>query len=286
MSGKAPILVIPVALAFSIFYAVLSSLPSERKVLKLISSQASTLRLPKIKVIYRAPSGPDDILPVECSRVIPVTYTRVVSLKDLPPEERKRKFIDLMLPSVLIVNYEVYHARRNLLNILEKLRKGLKLSREEVMFVESILDRCRSDSIEEALVKANPVPPSLVIAQAAIESGWGTSRFFVEGNNPFGIWTFRKDGNSLQAEGSTARLRKFDSLLEAVREYVYNVNVGWAYRGFREHRLKSFDPFELSEFLSFYSIERERYVRKIQRIIEENDLGRLDLCTLDPAYLE
>ena len=286
MGRKLLIPVIPLALALSVFYAVLNSLPSEKRVLKVISSQASTLQLPKVRVIYRALSSPEEILPVECSRVVPVTYTRVVSLKDLPPKERKRRFIELMLPSVLIVNYEVYHARSNLLNILEKLKKGLKLSKEEVMFVESILDRCRSDSIEEALVKANPVPPSLVIAQAAIESGWGTSRFFVEGNNPFGIWTFRKDGNSLQAEGSTARLRKFDSLLEAVREYVYNVNVGWAYRGFREHRLKSFDPFELSEFLSFYSIERERYVRKIQRIIEENDLNRLDLCSLDPAYLE
>ncbi len=45
------------------------------------------------------------------------------------------------------------------------------------------------DSIEDLLIKANPIPPSLVIAQAAAESGWGTSRFFVEGNNPFGIWT-------------------------------------------------------------------------------------------------
>ena len=285
MRKRALSLLFPPLLALIVLYVSVKSLPPEREIVRLISWHVSTLELPKVRVIYKALSGTEDIVDIECERVVPVTYTKVVSLEDLPPEERKERFIDLMLPSILVVNYEVRYTRENLLRILKKLRKGLKLSRDEVMYVESLLNRCRADSIEEALVKANPVPPSLVIAQAAIESGWGTSRFFVEGNNPFGIWTFKDKEDSLQAEGSGARLRRFDSILEAVREYVYNVNVGWAYRGFRRHRLRSFDPLELSEFLSFYSIERERYVRKVQRLIEENNLRRLDLCTLDPAYI-
>lgn len=269
----------------AIFYTVEKSLPEENKVKKIVSSQVTLIEIPKIRIIYVDPQTPEDIVPIECDGVTPVTYRRAVSLASLSPEERKKKFIDFLLPSVLIVNYEVRYTRENLIRILEKLRGGLKLTREEVNFVESILDRCRSDSIEEALVKANPVPPSLVIAQAAIESGWGTSRFFVEGNNPFGIWTFKRDEDSIPSLGGKASLRKFDTILDAVREYIYNVNVGWAYEGFRKHRLKTFDPLSLSRFLDFYSIEREMYVRKIRRIIRENDLERLDLCALDPSYL-
>lgn len=79
---------------------------------------------------------------------------------------------------MLVANYEVSHTRRNLLRILEKLNKGFTPSQEEKLHVEGILRRCRADSIEEALVKARLVPPSLVIAQAALESGWGNFKVF------------------------------------------------------------------------------------------------------------
>ncbi len=269
--------------------AVLSNsflfIPSEKKVKNIISSQISLIEESNIRVIYKKLSSPEEIVPVRCERVVPVTYTKVISLRDLQPSERKKKFIDLVLPSVLIVNYEVKHMRENLTKILKKLERKLKLSRAEVEYVERLLDRCRADSIEEALIKANPVPPSLVIAQAAIESGWGTSRFFVEGNNLFGMWTFKKTEDAIISKEGTALLRKYDSILDSVRGYIYTINVGWAYRGFRNHRLRNSDPIELSKFLSLYSIERYKYVEKIKRIIEENDLRKLDLCSLDPAYI-
>ena len=274
-----------ILLAGTVLFLCLKFLPREGSVKKILSSQLTVIDLPKVKVIYRTLLSPEDILPVKCGSVLPVTYTKVVSLAGLPPEERKKRFIDLVLPSVLIVNYEVKAIRENLVRVLEKLRKRYKLSREEVRFVESILRRCRSDTIEDAILKAHPVPPSLVIAQAALESGWGTSRFFVEGNNLFGVWAFRKDDNVIEAEGSNALLRRYGSILNSVRDYIFNVNVGWAYSKFREGRLKGYDPLKLSEFLSLYSVERRHYVEKVKRIIKRNNLRRFDLCVLDPSYI-
>jgi len=280
-SLSAPLLLLALGL-----YVSLNYIPTAERVKLLLSSQVTLIDLPRIEVIYRQINSPEDIVSVRCESVLPVTYTKVVSLASLQPAERKRKFIEMLLPSVLIVNYEVARTRENLTRILEKLKLRYKLSRAEREFVESMLDRCRADSIEEVLIKANPVPPSLVIAQAAVESGWGTSRFFVEGNNLFGMWAFKDKSKVIEARESKVHLKRYDSVLEAVRDYIYNVNVGWAYSKFRKHRSKSSDPIELSEFLSFYSIEREKYVRKIRKIIERNKLTELDYCILDPSYIK
>lgn len=282
---KLPLFLVAPWLFLLVLYVSTLSIPEPRRVRYMLSSQVSVIKIPQIRVVYRTVSSPRDILAVRCEAVVPVTYTRVVSLAPLTPSERKKKFIDLVLPSVLIVNYEVMRTRENLTKVLEKLRRRYKLSRTEREFVESILSRCKADSIEDVLMKANPVPPSLVIAQAAVESGWGTSRFFVEGNNLFGMWAFKDKSKVIEAKESRVPLKRYDSILEAVRDYIYNVNVGWAYSKFREHRQRSFNPLELSRFLGLYSIEREKYVRKIRKIIEKNNLTELDLCVLDPSYI-
>ncbi len=277
---KAIFRLFPLAVAVLVLYVSYLSLSKREFVLKTISSQLSLLERPTLKISYLSINSPKDIVSIRCEAVKPVTYTKVVSLAPLPIEKKKEKFIELMLPSVLIGNYEVELVRRNLEKIKRKLSKGYKLSRDEIKLVEEILDRCRVDSLEEALERANPVPPSLVIAQAAVESGWGTSRFFVEGNNPFGIWSFGKNSETIKAFGSGVRLKRYGSILEAVRDYLYNVNVGWAYEGFRGHRLKSMNPLELAEHLTFYSIRRDMYIQAVKKVIVENELHKLDGCRL------
>ncbi len=267
-----------------IFLLVIVSFPEREKVVKVISFQIPVIKKPEIRIIYKEINSYEDIVKVRCEAVKPITYTKVISLKDLPSDERKEKFIDLVLPSILIANYEVSVARENLLRIREKLLKGYRLSKEEVEFLEEMLERCKSDSIEDALKKAHPVPPSLVLAQAIIETGWGTSRFFVEGLNLFGMWTFREDIEYITTPGGRIKLKKYRSILDSVRDYIYTVNVGWAYKDFREFRLKDLDSIKLSGFLEFYSIERERYVAKLRKVIIANNLKRYDSCFLDTSY--
>ena len=263
-----------------ILYLALSYSPEVHSVKRLLLIETSVIDKPSGTIKVLKAFRPEDIIPIRCDKVDRVTYSRVPDLSDLQPEERKKRFIDLILPSVLIANEEILYIRKSLFGIMAKKEKGIPLTNKEKAYLSSILRRCRADSPEEILLKANPVPPSLIIAQAAIETGWGTSRFFIEGNNLFGVWTFRRGKDVLRARRASVNLRKYPTLLDSVRSYLYTLNVGWAFEDFRIKRLQSFSSYYLSDFMHFYSIERERYVSKIKRIIRENDLTRFDNCLL------
>ncbi len=266
-----------------VFLAVRHS-PQVHRVKSTLLKETSLIYRATGKVIVLRAESPDDIVAVNCEKVPRITYSKVPDLSALTPEDRKKKFIDLILPSVLIANEEVRYIRKSLLGITLKLQKDIPLTVREREFLSSVLQRCRANSPEDVLVKAFPVPPSLVIAQSAIETGWGTSRFFLEGNNLFGMWTFREKGSVIRARGAEVSLRVYPTILESVRGYLYTLNVGWAFEGFRSQRLLSLNPFHLSNFMDFYSIERDEYVRKIKRIIRENDLTRFDSCTLSDNF--
>ena len=272
-----------VLIALIVFFAVRHT-PTANRVKNTLLRETSLIYRAYGKVKVLRAESPHDIVPVHCEKVQRVTYSKVPDLSGLPPEERKRKFIDLILPSILIANEEVRYIRKSLLGITLKFQKGIPLTGREREFLSSILQRCRAKSPEEVLVKAFPVPPSLVIAQSAVETGWGTSRFFVEGNNLFGMWTFREKGSVIKAKGSEVSLRVYPTILDSVRGYLYTLNVGWAFEGFRSQRLRSLNPLHLSNFMDFYSIERDEYVRKIKRIIRENNLTRFDSCTLSDNF--
>ena len=263
-----------------IFYLALIHSPEVHSVKRLLLIETSVIDKPSGMIKVLKAFGSEDIIPIRCNKVDRVTYSRVPDLSDLQPEERKKKFIELILPSVLIANEEILYIRRSLLGIIAKKEKGIPLTKKEKVYLSSILRRCRADSPEEIFLKANPVPPSLMIAQAAIETGWGTSRFFTEGNNLFGVWTFRRGKDVLRARSASVNLRKYPTILDSVRSYLYTLNVGWAFEDFRIKRLQSFNPYYLSNFMHFYSVEREKYVRKVRKIIGENDLTRFDHCLL------
>lgn len=263
-----------------IFYLALIHSPEVHSVKRLLLIETSVVDKPSGMIKVLKAFGPEDIIPIKCNKVDRVTYSRVPDLSDLQPEKRKKRFIELILPSILIANEEILNIRKSLVGIMAKKEKGIPLTSKEKVYLSSILRRCRADSPEEILLKANPVPPSLIIAQAAIETGWGTSRFFTEGNNLFGVWTFRRGKDVLRARGASVNLRKYPTVLDSVRSYLYTLNVGWAFEDFRIKRLQSFNPYYLSNFMHFYSIERERYVSKIKKIIRENDLTRFDHCLL------
>jgi Bax protein len=134
--------------------------------------------------------------------------------------------------------------------------------------------------------KINIHPVSIVLAQAAIESGWGSSRFFVKGNNIFGAWTWDKKAKKIPAsKNKKVFLRKFNNILESVEDYYYSLNVSWAYKKFRLVRLKTSDPLLLSKHLDKYSILRKRYVEKIKTVIKENNLQQYDNCKINPDYI-
>lgn len=146
----------------------------------------------------------------------------------------------------------------------------------------------RTETRAMLLRRVDIVPAALVLAQAANESGWGTSRFAREANNLFGMWTWdRKSGIAPKRRASDARhfVRVFDDLGAAVKNYLHTINVGPAYRELRDRRAAQRargelpDAIELAAGLTRYSARGEEYVSEIREIIEYNGLH--DLPTLE-----
>ena len=218
-----------------------------------------------------------------------VILTRIpAGLEDIPETKvRKALFFQTVLPLVLKVNEEITQERKRLWQIRAARAMGRKLSAIDRLWIAVICDKykvARGD-LDALLDRIDIVPPSVALAQAAEESGWGTSRFVREGNAIFGQWTFSRTRGLMpreRDEGETHRVRTFDNLLESVRAYALNLNTHRAYRGFREVRAdlrtegQPMAGTRLLPTLTPYSERGKDYVRTLRQIIAVNDLTRAD----------
>lgn len=137
------------------------------------------------------------------------------------------------------------------------------------------------DSDEELLAALKPHPPSIAIAQAALESGWATSRFFVKANNVYGMWSFDPDEPRIAANEQrngiqTIWLKRFDSLEESVRAYYELLARSSAYKDFRQMRLTTDNPLQLVKKLDNYSEIGEAYTKELEKMIRYNKLRKYD----------
>jgi len=140
-------------------------------------------------------------------------------------------------------------------------------------------------TLKECLKRIDIIPVSLVLAQSAVESGWGKSRFFKQANNIFGQWTWTGKGlNPLQRDkGKTHKVAIFDSLETSVYKYMMNLNVGWAYRDFRAKREELRENNKpilgsiLAKTLVNYSAKKEAYTTILTNMIRRNHLYRYDI---------
>jgi len=209
---------------------------------------------------------------------------------------KKRTFFMGLMPMVLLANQEIEKERDEILRILQRHqdkesrpddRERLdELSKRYNLRGRPIIDhRARS----RLLQRVDTIPPSLVLAQAANESAWGTSRFAQAGNNLFGEWTY-KPGTGIvpkgRPPGETYEVRKFPSLYESIRSYLNNLNRNGAYSKLREIRAelrKSEQPvtgIALSHGLVNYSQRGEEYISEIQTMIRQNKLSRTNTAVI------
>ncbi len=239
----------------------------------------------KIKIIEKPVSSSSDIVPIKDSLVIPYVYTSAISLNNLPVTEKKQKFFDMMLPAVLVAKREMAIQLKR----VEKISvKGTK-TKEEQKYLDSLMKEYNASNSELLKSRLTTFPVSIVLAQAAIESAWGTSRFFLEANNPFGLWSFNSNEDRIPAEstrsGKKVYLRKFDNLEQAIEAYFLTLATG-PFSEFRKKRLSSSDPYVLVNYLIDYSERREAYVKELVSVIRGNDLTKYDSYIIDPAYIE
>jgi Bax protein len=197
------------------------------------------------------------------------------SNKKLSVQEKKEQFLELVLPAIKESRSKLLATYRNLLDMKDS--NLTSIQDEEYLKRLYSLYKIRTGDIDSLLLAVKPHPISVILAQAALESGWGTSRFFREGNNIFGIWSFDDDDDRIKAKSSQdVYLKKYDSLVEAVDDYMAILGRTPRYEDFRKTRFNSEDAYELIKHLDLYSELREEYVNRLRLVIRANDFAKFD----------
>jgi Bax protein len=220
-----------------------------------------------------------------------------ISLDLLPKEivkientkKRKDLFIQIILPLVIDENNNIKLDRINLFSILNK-SKNTKTEQEWLNIKFKQYGVVNKD-LSTLKIRMDEVPVSMAIAQAAKETGWGTSRFAQEGNALFGQWTWSGEGiKPADAEdNSTHKVMRFKVLQASVKAYQRNLNTHSSYKDFRSARAelrdegKKLDSMILTEYLDKYAETGKEYVKILQQIIRQNDLTDFDDAKLLPS---
>ena len=221
-------------------------------------------------------NSPDSVIPVNDSIVTPVLYQRIPELDTLNILDRKKKFIEVILPTTLLAQKIIEDKKERVLELENK----IELTPEDSTFLIDMLIRFKAKNIEDLLSRMKPIPTSIVLAQASTESAWGRSRFCHEANNLFGVWSFNENEKRIPAgkrrDKKTIYLRKYDSPLESILDYFYTIGRSNAFTDFRDVLDISENPYRLIWFLQNYSERRLEYVITLRNVIEHNNLSRYD----------
>jgi Bax protein len=207
-------------------------------------------------------------------------------------KKRKEFFIQIVLPLIIQENNNIKLDRKTLFSIINKSNN----SNSEKKWLDRKYKQygVKSNDLSTLKIRMDEIPVSLAIAQAAKETGWGTSRFAQEGNALFGQWTWSGEGLRPKEakEGQEHKVMKFNILQASVRAYQRNLNTHSTYKDFRKARAKlrdsnkKLDSIELSKYLNKYAETGNQYVEVLQKIIKQNKLQDFDDAQLLPSSVD
>ncbi len=207
-------------------------------------------------------------------------------------KKRKEFFIQIVLPLILKENNNIRLDRKTLFSIINK-NNNTKIEKK---WLKNKFKQYGIPSKDLSILKIrmDEIPVSLAIAQAAKETGWGTSRFAQEGNALFGQWTWSGEGLKPKEadENKGHKVMKFNVLQASVRAYQRNLNTHSSYKNFRLARAqlrdskRPLDSIILSQFLKNYAETGNQYVEVLQKIIKQNNLKDFDDAKLLPSSIE
>ena len=197
---------------------------------------------------------------------------------DIVPEkmsvkEKKQRFAYLVAPAVDEVHAELMEQYKEVSRSI--------LGGENGQFIETLKVKYKVAD-DQALLKAlKPHPRSIALAQAAMESAWGTSRFFREANNIFGVWSFDKNEPRIAASqkrgNKTIWVKRYPSIKAAVKDYYRVLAKGSAFSEFRNLKMKTSDPYELVKKLDRYSEKGDAYGKELAAMIRYNKFDAYDI---------
>ena len=215
-----------------------------------------------------------------------------IDLEKYEPLRKKQLFISILLPIALRGNEVVMQERKSMKtafldNNIKKIKyfsKRYKIKNWKKVNFFNISSAQIIKIKEELLKKINQIPISMMLAQAAIESGWGSSRFAKEGNALFGEWTWKINSGLKPRDNLNAKfsVKSFVNISESVNSYILNLNSHPAYKKMRNHRSliikngKLLSGYQTSNFLDKYSETGLEYVLKVTRMIKNNNFYKFD----------
>lgn len=200
-------------------------------------------------------------------------YVAHVIPDDMSVATKKERFYELIAPVVLDVHAQL---QRQHDRISSDIKNSINIQK-----IQNLKKIYKVKTDEELLLALKPHQPSIVLAQAAMESSWATSRFFVEANNVFGMWSYnpkepRIAANEQRNSKKIIWLKKFDSIEESVIEYYKLMGRGYAFKEFRKTRYKSNDIYKIVKKLNRYSELDQKYTKELASMIKYNKLTKYD----------
>ena len=199
---------------------------------------------------------------------------------------KKETFLKIVLPLVVAENEKILDDREKLKNLIDK---KFTTDSEKQWLRQKLLEyKVKKSDLKELMIKMDIIPVSIALAQAAKESGWGTSRFALEGNAIFGQWTWDGQGIApLKRDGDkNHKILKFPILRASVKAYKNNLNTHKSYSKFRDKRQqlrnknKNITGLALTDTLKNYAQTGSEYTRILNQIITQNRLSDFELVKL------
>jgi Bax protein len=213
---------------------------------------------------------------------------------------KKRTFFAYLLPLVQQSNKDIKQERAAFLKVSKRLEHKRPLTAKQTETIRLLAKKYRVTADEPLSANAitlldrriDSIPASLALAQAANESGWGTARFAVKGNNYFGLWCWSSDCGLVPNErkkGASHEVSTFKTPVDSVKNYMLTLNSHPAYKKLRDLRLEARNnqtPLagaRLAGGLLSYSERGEAYIEELRAMIRINNLSQFDQANLDPA---
>ncbi len=257
---------------------------------ELLTAGALSLALAGLILLVTRLASPDENALISEQAHEPIqVFPDFASIQNV--DVKKQQFFDYLQDYINARNEEVAVRREQLLAFSDVMSNGGSLSRIELDRLQELADIYRLDVerstesvaelIDSLLRRVDVIPTSLVLAQAANESAWGTSRFALEGFNIFGQWCFEEGCGIVPRRrevGATHEVKRFESIELAIDSYFLNLNTHYSYRFFRDLReemrkqQRELDSVILAFGLGRYSERGDNYIDEVQNIIIQNEL--------------
>lgn len=251
----------------SIFFLILTNFAFSEEILREINYEKVTV------------NSLDDIEKWRTYEGLYAFTTVNIDLRKLSPSQKKNTFIDILLPSINVVHAEI----QNDSDIIKKLSKKTDLNDAEKIYAQNIFKKYRVEygNWEQLSSRLIIYPTSLILTQGAIESGWGTSRFFRQANNIFGMWSIdpnepRLPAKGVRNNGFVPHLKKYLSIKDSIDDFVLNLSRNSAYKDLRKLVNENQLPQIIATGLINYSEEKEKYVKKVINTMNYNQFTKYD----------